>query len=155
MRHLFCIIADKIIINISLSIITLFTLRFIYCVFLMRLCKQASMNRKKFEKIPHLQQDSTWSNFNDITSKEIIAVNGVLLNMSLKKGKDLQDIFSAERLDSSEFFYIFSQCLYMKDIIPNFLGLHVSPPPTSTANLELSKQVRSTLSKVKNILHYI
>lgn len=107
--------------------------------------------QEKIKKVTPLPKFSSWWGWTDVTLNEMKAFHGVLLNMAMKKNDKLQDFFSREWLDSSQFFV---DCFSRKRFFQIFWALHVSPPD-SAIGLHLNPQVRSRLSKVKNILDYI
>ncbi|XP_046989037.1 uncharacterized protein LOC124594713 [Schistocerca americana] len=110
------------------------------------------MNRyatSKIRKVTPLPQHSAWWDWRNVTMEEMKCFHGVLLNMALQKCKNLEDLFSREWLQSSNFF---RDCFSRERFLQIFWALHVSNPTSATY---VNSQVQSRLSKVSNVLNYL
>jgi hypothetical protein len=81
-----------------------------------------------------LKKHSIWVGWEDVTTEELMAFHGVILNMARHVKSSVKDFFSEQWLDSSRFY---KDICSRKRFLQLYWGLHVSPPPT--AKLQIGK----------------
>jgi hypothetical protein len=104
---------------------------------------------EKINKAMPLKKHSIWVRWEDVTTEELMAFHGVILNMARHVKSSVTDFFSEQWLDSSWFYKdIFSR----KGFLQLYWGLHVSPRPGAETP---DRQMQSRASKVKNVIDYV
>jgi ribosomal protein S15P/S13E len=104
---------------------------------------------EKINKAMPLKKRSIWVGWEDVTTEELMAFHGVILNMARHMKSSVKDFFSEQWLDSSRFYKdIFSR----KRLLQLYWGLHVSSPPRAKTR---DRQMQSRVSKVKNVIYYV
>jgi hypothetical protein len=93
-----------------------------------------------------LTKYSVWHSWKDVSSEEMKAFFGVILNMALNLKPQLVDYFTEDWLDRTPFFKDVFSCLRFLQI---FWMLHLVPPVAAQGS------VPTRGSKVKNVSEYI
>jgi hypothetical protein len=104
---------------------------------------------EKINKAMPLKKHFIWVGWEDVTTEELLAFHGVILNMARDVKSSVKDFFSEQWLDSSQFY---KDIHSRKRFLQLYSGLHVSPPPRAEIP---DRQMQSQASKVKNVTDYV
>jgi hypothetical protein len=104
---------------------------------------------EKINKAMPLKKHPIWVGWEDITTVDLMAFRGVILNMARHVKSSIKDFFSEQCLDSSRFY---KDTFSRKRFLQLYWGLHVSPPPRAETS---DRQMQSQASKVKNVIDYV
>ena len=101
---------------------------------------------EKIQKVTPLTKHSMWHSWKYVSSEEMKAFFGVILNMALNLKAQLVDYFTEDWLDRTPFFKdVFSRLHFLQI----FWMLHLVPPVAAQGS------VPTRWSKVKNVSEYI